>query len=131
MSAVSRRTSLLRMFELGSGVATGLVGLALALYVMRPATTPTDYLELFSISTCAALFVAVGAYAQAMSRNPAGRILVWVGGAALVYQTASMLLKVPIGLYFLGWLGVFLLLPGALAVLTMTASLALRTPAGN
>lgn len=131
MSAVLRRVSFLRIFELGSGVATGLVGLALALYVMRPATTATDYLELFSISTGAALFVAVGAYAQAMSRNAAGRILVWIGGAVLVYQTVSMLWRVPIGLYFLGWLGVFLLLPGALAVLTMTASLALRTPAEN
>ena len=120
-----------RIFEFGSGIATGLVGLALALYVMRPATAPADYLELFSVSTCAALFVAAGAYFQAMSRNPAGRILVWVGGAALVYQTASMLLKVPIGLYFLGWLVLFLLLPGMLAVLTMTASLVLRTPAEN
>lgn len=117
------------MFEFGSGMATGLVGLALALYVMRPAATPTDYLELFSLSTCAALFVAAGAYFQTMSRNPLGRILVCLGGAALVYQTASMLLKVPIGLYFLGWLGLFLLLPGILAVLTMTASLVLKTPA--
>ena len=121
----------IRIFELGSGMATGLMGLALALYVMRPATAPSDYLELFSISTCAALFVATGAYAQTMSRNPAGRILVWVGGAALVYQTASMLLKVPIGLYFLGWVGLFLLLPGILAVLTMTAALALKMPAEN
>ena len=120
-----------RIFELGSGIATGLMGLALALYVMRPVTAPSDYLELFSISTCAALFVAIGAYVQAMSRNPAGRILVWVGGVALVYQTASMLVKVPIGLYFLGWLGLFLLLPGILAVLTMTASLVLKTPAEN
>jgi hypothetical protein len=118
-----------RIFELGSGMATGLVGLALALYIMRPATVPTDYLELFSISTCAALFVATGAYFQTMSRNSAGRILVLLGGVALVYQTVSMLLKVPIGLYFLGWLGLFLLLPGILAVLTMTASLALKTPA--
>lgn len=118
-----------RIFELGSGMATGLVGLALALYVMRPDAAPSDYLELFSISTCAALFVATGAYVQTMSRNPAGRILVWVGGAALVYQAASMLWKVPIGLYFLGWLGFFLLLPGVLAVLTMTASLVLKTPA--
>ncbi len=116
-----------RIFELGSGLATGLVGLALALYVMRPATAPADYLGLFSISTCAALFVATGAYFQVLSRNPAGRILVWLGGAALVYQTAAMLLKVPIGLYFLGWLGIFLLLPGILALLTMTASLALKT----
>jgi hypothetical protein len=120
---------LVRIFELGSGLATGLVGLALALYVMRPATAPTDYLELFSVSTCAALFVATGAYVQTMSRNPAGRILVWMGGAALVYQTASMLLKVPIGLYFLGWLGLFLLLPGLLAVMTMTAALVLKTSA--
>ena len=120
-----------RMFELGSGMATGLVGLALALYVMGPTTAPADYLKLFSLSTCAALFVATGAYFQAMSRNPAGRILVWLGGAALVYQTASMLLKVPIGLYFLGWLGAFLLLPGVLALLTMTASLALKTSAEN
>ena len=120
-----------RIFELGSGIATGLVGLSLALYIMRPATAPTDYLELFSISTCAALFVATGAYFQTMSHNPAGRILVWLGGAALIYQTGSMLLKVPIGLYFLGWLGLFLLLPGVLAVLTMTASLVLRTPAEN
>jgi hypothetical protein len=119
----------IRLFELGSGIATGLVGLALALYVMRPAATASDYLELFSISTCAALFVATGAYFQTLSRNPAGRILVWVGGAALVYQTGAMLLKVPIGLYFLGWLGIFLTLPGLLAVLTMTASLVLRTPA--
>jgi hypothetical protein len=42
-----------------------------------------------------------------------------------------MLFKVPIGLYFLGWLGLFLLLPGVLAVLTMTASFVLRTPAEN
>jgi hypothetical protein len=121
----------IRIFELGSGIATGLVGLSLALYIMRPATTPSDYLELFSISTCAALFVATGAYFQTMSRNPAGRILVWLGGAALIYQTASMLFKVPIGLYFLGWVGLFLLLPGVLALLTMTASLVLRTPAEN
>lgn len=120
-----------RIFELGSGIATGLVGLALAFYVMRPVTAPTDYLELFSISTGAALFVAIGAYTQTTSRNPAGRILVCLGGAALIYQTASMLIKVPIGLYFLGWLGLFLLLPGFLAVLTMTASLVLRTPAEN
>lgn len=121
----------IRIFELGSGIATGLVGLALALYVMRPATAPVDYLGLFSISTCAALFVATGAYFQAMSRNPSGRILVCLGGVALIYQTASMLLKVPIGLYFLGWLGVFLLLPGILALLTMTASLVLKTPVEN
>lgn len=120
-----------RILELGSGMATGLVGLALALYVMRPATTPTDYLELFSISTCAALFVAAGAYFQTLGRNPTGRILIWIGGATLVYQTVALLLNVPIGLYFLGWLGFFLLLPGILAVLTMTASLALKTPAVN
>ena len=122
---------LLRMLVLVGGMATGLFGLALSLYVMKPAETPSDYLGLFGVKTCAALFVAVGAYAQSVSRNPWGRVLGWAGGAVLIYDTASMLLKVPLGLYFLGRVGLFLLLPGVAAALTLAASLALKTPAAS
>lgn len=111
-----------RAIELGGGVATSLLGVALALYVMRPAASPADYLRLFSIQTCAALLVGAGAYAHVVSRNSWGRLLVWVGGAALIYQCASLLLNVPVGLYFKGWVGLFLLLPGVAAVLTVVAS---------
>lgn len=111
------------MLELGSGIATGLLGLALALYVMKPAATLRDYLGLFSVATCAALFVAVGAYAHTINHNFWGRLLVWVGGVVLVYQSASMLVHVPLGLYFLGWVGLFLVLPGITAVVTIVASL--------
>jgi hypothetical protein len=109
--------------ELGGGITTAILGVALSLYVMKPAATPSDYLGLFSIQTCAALFVGVGAYAHVISRNSWGRILVWVGGAALIYKSASLLLNVPVGLYFKGWVGLFLLMPGAAALVTVTASL--------
>jgi len=112
-----------RAFELGGGIITALLGVALSLYVMRPAAAPSDYLELFSVQTCAALFVGVGAYAHAVSRNSWGRILVWVGGAFLIYKSVSLLLNVPIGLYFKGWVGLFLLLPGVTAAVTVAASL--------
>jgi hypothetical protein len=112
-----------RAIELGSGIATALLGAALSLYVMPPAATPLDYLGLFSLTTCAALLVAVGAYAHTVSHNSWGRILVWAGGIVLIYKTASLLLHVPVGLYFLGWVGVFLVLPGVTAALTVIASL--------
>jgi hypothetical protein len=109
--------------ELGGGITTAILGVALSLYVMKPAAAPSDYLGLFSLQTCAALFVGVGAYAHVISRNSWGRILVWGGGAALIYKSASLLLNVPVGLYFKGWVGLFLLMPGAAALLTVTASL--------
>lgn len=112
-----------RAIELGGGVATALLGVALSLYVMKPAATASDYLGLFSVTTCAALFVAVGAYAHTISHNSWGRVLVWVGGIILVYETASLLLHVPVGLYFLGWVGLFLVLPGMAAAVTVIASL--------
>jgi hypothetical protein len=112
-----------RVIELGGGIATALLGVALSLYVMKPAMTPSDYLGLFSVTTCAALFVAVGAYAHTVSRNSWGRIPVWVGGIILIYKTAALLVHVPVGLYFLGWVGLFLVLPGVAAALTVVASL--------
>lgn len=120
---------LARRIELGSGIATACLGVALSLYVMRPAATAADYLSLFSVQTCAALFVGVGAYAHAWGRSAWGRVLMWMGGAVLIYQTAALLLRVPIGLYFLGWVGLFLLLPGAAAVVTLVASLFPAAPA--
>lgn len=99
-----------------------MLSVALSLYVMKPAATPLDYLGLFSVATCAALLVAVGAYAHTVSQNSSGRILVWVGGIVLIYETASLLLHVPVGLYFLGWVGLFLVLPGVTAALTLIAS---------
>ena len=118
-----------RAIELGGGITTALLGVALSLYVMRPAATLSDYLGLFSVQTCAALFVGVGAYAHVVNSNSWGRILVWVGGAALIYESASLLLKVPVGLYFLGWVGLFLVLPGVTAVVTLVASLFSRAQA--
>ena len=115
-------TKLSRAIELGGGIITALLGVALSLYVMRPAATPSDYLGLFSVQTCAALFVGVGAYAHAVSRNFWGRVLVWLGGAALIYQSGSLLLNVPVGLYFKGWVGIFLLLPGVASAVTVIAS---------
>jgi hypothetical protein len=112
-----------RAIELGSGIATALLGAALSLYVMKPVVTPLDYLGLFSLTTCAALLVAVGAYAHTVGHNSWGRILVWLGGAFLIYKTTSLLLHVPVGLYFLGWVGLFLILPGVVATLTVIASL--------
>jgi hypothetical protein len=114
--------------ELVGGIITAVLGVALSLYVMRPATTPSDYVQLFGVETCAALFVGVGAYAHVVSRNSWGRILVWVGGAALVYKSASLLLNVPVGLYFKGWVGLFLLMPGVTALLTVLASLFSKIP---
>lgn len=119
---------LARFIELGGGVITALLGLALSLYVTRP-TTLSGFVGLFSVQTCAALFVGVGAYAHAVTRNAWGRLPLWVGGAVLVYETASLLLKVPIGLYFLGRVGLFLVLPGAAAVVTLAASLFNTAPA--
>ncbi len=104
-------------------MATALLGVGLSLYVTRPAATPSDYLGLFSVQTCAALLLAVGAYAHVVSNNSWGRVPLWAGGAALIYQSASLLLKVPVGLYFKGWVGLFLVLPGAAAVVTLIASL--------
>ena len=95
----------------------------MSLYVMKPALTLPDYMGLFSLTACASLFVAVGAYAHAVSRNSWGRIPIWVGGIILIYKTASLLLHVPVGLYFLGWVGLFLVLPGVTATLTVIASL--------
>lgn len=118
-----------RAIELGGGIITALLGVALSLYVMRPAATPSDYLELFGVQTCAALLVGVGAYAHVVSDNPWGRIPVWVGGAALVYESASLLLDVPVGLYFKGWVGLFLVLPGVTAFVTVIASLFSKTRA--
>lgn len=118
-----------RAIELGSGIATGLLGAALSLYVMKPARTPSDYLALFSLTTCAALFVAVGSYAHTVGGNSWGRIPVWVGGVFLIYETASLLLHVPVGLYFLGWVGLFLVLPGVASALTLIASLFSGAPA--
>src|ERR1051325_1289176 len=109
--------------ELGGGIATALLGVALSVYVMRPAASPSDYLGLFSVQTCAALLVGVGAYAHVVSNTSWGRILVWVGGAGLIYESASLLLNVPVGLYFKGWVGLFLVLPGVAAVVTVIASL--------
>jgi hypothetical protein len=117
--------------ELVGGITTAILGVALSLYVMKPAATPSDYLGLFSLQTCAALFVGVGAYAHVISRNSWGRILVWVGGAALIYNFASLLLNVPVGLYFKGWVGLFLLMPGLAALLTVTASLFSKVPGGK
>ena len=113
----------LSVIELGGGVVTGAAGVALALYVLQPAATPLDYLGLFSVATCAALLVAVGAYAHTVSRNVWGRVPLWVGAVILIYQAASLLVRVPIGLYFEGWVGLFLLLPGVTAALTLIASL--------
>ena len=93
------------------------------MYVLQPAATPLDYLGLFSVATCAALLVAVGAYAHTVSRNAWGRVPLWVGAVILIYQAASLLVRVPIGLYFEGWVGLFLLLPGVTAALTLIASL--------
>ena len=109
--------------ELVGGIATGVAGVALALYVLQPAASPLDYLGLFSIATCAALLVAVGTYAHTVSRNPWGRVPLWVGAVILIYQAASLLARVPIGLYFEGWVGLFLLLPGVTATLALIASL--------
>lgn len=117
-----------RAIELGGGITTTLLGVALSLYVMKPAATLSDYLGLFSIQTCAALFVGVGAYAHVVSKNSWGRILVWVGGAALIYKSASLLLNVPVGLYFKGWVGLFLLMPGVTALLTVLASFFHKAP---
>jgi len=114
---------IVRAIELGGGIATALLGLALSLYVMKPSLTLPDYLGLFSLTACASLFVAVGAYAHTVSRNSWGRIPIWVGGIILIYKTASLLLHVPVGLYFLGWVGLFLVLPGVAATLTVVASL--------
>lgn len=114
--------------ELVSGMATALLGVALAFYVTKP-TSPSDYLGLFSVQTCAALLVGVGAYAHAAGRNSWGRIPLWVGGAALIYKAASLLLKVPVGLYFLGWVGLFLVLPGVVAVVAVLASFFSRASA--
>ncbi|MFL6282086.1 MAG: hypothetical protein ACJ74Q_02835 [Pyrinomonadaceae bacterium] len=114
--------------ELGGGICTALLGMALSLYVMRPAATSSDYLELFSVQTCAALFVGVGAYAHIVSNNSWGRILMWVGGAVLIYKSASLLLNVPVGLYFKGWVGLFLLMPGVAALLTVLSSLFSNAP---
>jgi hypothetical protein len=111
------------IIELVGGVATGVAGVALALYVLKPAASPVDYFGLFSVATCAALLVVVGAYAHTVTRNPWGRLPLWVGGAFLVYQAAALLVRVPIGLYFQGWVGVLLLLPGLTALLTLVASL--------
>ncbi|HZT60304.1 MAG TPA: hypothetical protein VFA21_16995 [Pyrinomonadaceae bacterium] len=112
-----------RAIELGGGVATALLGVALSISVMKPAVTPLDYLGLFSVTTCGSLLVGVGAYAHAVSRNPWGLIPTWAGGATLIYEAASLLLHVPVGLYFLGWVGLFLVLPGVAAALTLIASL--------
>src|SRR4051812_12448622 len=114
--------------ELGGGITTALLGVALSLYVMEPAATPSDYLELFSVQTCAALLVGVGAYAHVVGNNSWGRIPVWVGGAALIYKSASLLLNVPVGLYFKGWVGLFLLMPGVAALVTVPASLFSEVP---
>ena len=108
--------------ELGGGITTALLGVALSLYVMKPAATPSDYLGLFSVQTCAALFVGIGAYAHVVGKNSWGRILLLAGGAALIYGAASLLLNVPVGLYFKGWVGLFLLMPGVMALLTVPAS---------
>lgn len=116
------------VIELGGGIATTLLGVALSLYVMKPAAAPSDYLALFSVQTCAALFVGVGAYAHVVGKNSWGRILVWVGGAVLIYEFASLLLNVPVGLYFKGWVGVFLLMPGVTALLTVLASFFYKVP---
>jgi hypothetical protein len=120
---------LVKTIELGGGIATGLLGMALSLYVMKPAETPSDYLGLFSVTTCAALFVAVGAYAHTVSHNSWGRILLLAGGIVLIYTTASLLLKVPLGLYLRGWVGLFLVLPGTMALVTVMASLFFRAAA--
>jgi hypothetical protein len=122
---------LARAIELSGGIATGLLGVALSLYVMKPAESPSDYLGLFSVTTCASLFVAVGAYAHTISHNSWGRILVLVGGIVLIYTTASLLLKVPVGLYLRGWVGLFLVLPGMAALLTVLASLFFRASAAR
>ncbi len=79
----------LAVLELVGGVATGAAGVALALYVLEPAASPLDYLGLFSVATCAALLVAVGAYAHAVGRNPWGRVPLWVGAAILIYPTGT------------------------------------------
>jgi len=118
----------IRAIELSSGIVTALLGVALSLYVMRPAATPSDYLELFSVQTCAALLVGVGAYAHVVGNNSWGRILVWAGGAVLIYESVSLMLNVPVGLYFKGWVGLFLLLPGVTAVVTVLASFFSKTP---
>lgn len=114
--------------ELGGGIITALLGVALSFYVMKPAATPSDYLGLFSVQTCAALFVGIGAYAHVVSKNSWARILLWVGGAALIYGAASLLLNVPVGLYFKGWVGLFLLMPGVTALLTVLASFFSKAP---
>jgi Na+/melibiose symporter-like transporter len=119
----SRPMRIARTVELCGGIATALLGAALSLYVMRPAETPSDYLSLFSLTTCAALLVGVGAYADAVSRIAWGRVPVWVGGAILIYKTSSLLVHVPVGLYFLGRVGLFLILPGVTAAVTLIASL--------
>lgn len=112
-----------RAIELGGGITTALLGVALSLYVAGPAANASDYLGLFSVQTCAALLVGVGAYAHVVGNNSWGRVPLWVGGAPLVYQSVSLLLKVPVGLYFKGWVGLFLLLPGVAAVVALVASL--------
>jgi len=115
---------LARKIELGGGVATGLLGVALAVYVLPPSATVAHYFGLlFGVETCAALLVAVGAYAHTVGRNSWGRVPLWAGGAVLIYQTVAMILHLTVGLYLRGWVGLFLLLPGVLAVVTLAAAL--------
>jgi len=118
-----------RMVEFIGGLMTGLLGLALSFYLMKPAESVLDYSDLFTIPTLAAVLVAVGAYVHAIRRKSWGAVLVWVGGMFLVMQLSFMLLGHHRVLMFLGWLGVFLFLPGIAAVFTTVASLLNRRKA--
>ena len=109
--------------ELLGGLATGVLGLALSIYLMKPAESPVDYLQLFRLQTCAALILTVGACAHVMRHKFWGFVLVIVGGAYLAIHSLSVVSNHHRVLVFLGWLGFFLLAPGAASVLTLAASL--------
>ena len=93
--------------ELLGGLATGVLGLALSFYLMKPSESPVDYLQLFRLQTCAALILTVGAFAHVMRHKFWGFVLVMVSGAYLAVHSLSVVSSHYRVLVFLGWLGDF------------------------
>ena len=107
--------------ELLGGLGVGVHGLAVSFYLMKPAESYLGYLQALSLQTCASLSVAAGAYFHVARGRGWGGALILVAGAYLALHLLWMIISSHRVLLFLGWLGLFLLLPGVMAVVTMGA----------
>jgi hypothetical protein len=123
-----------RRIETIAGVATGLLALlnpssfVLAQYLMSPSNTKEKLLALLSSLITfigPAILVTIGSYTHAVRQKSRGLVMVLVGSVILIVMGFVAFLG---GLFYVfgPWWGVVILLPSAMATVTLIASLFVR-----